>query len=107
MAGDSIELTNNEATQQYEARIDGALARLQYERGGDRIVFVHTEVPAALEGQGIASMLARTALEDARARRLTVVPLCPFLSDYIRRHPEYLSLVAPTHRARLTSAGTS
>jgi hypothetical protein len=42
----------------------------------------------------------------ARARHLTVVPLCPFVSGYIRRHPQYLPLVDPAHRARLQSAGT-
>ncbi len=107
MAGDGIAVSNNEAAQRYEARIDGQRALIQYERHGDRMIVLHTEVPAALEGQGIASTLARTALEDARARRLTVVPLCPFVSEYIRRHPEYLSLVDAAHRARLASASTA
>jgi predicted GNAT family acetyltransferase len=109
MAGDGIavEVTHNEAAQRYEARIDGVLALIQYERRGDRMVFLHTEVPEALEGRGIAGTLARTALEDARARNLTVVPLCPFVSGYIRRHPEYLSLVDPAHRARVESTSAS
>ncbi len=101
MAADGIRVVNNEAAQRYEAEVDGARSLIQYERKGDRIVFLHTEVPEALEGRGIASALARAALEDARARNLTVVPLCPFVSGYIRRHPEYLPLVEPTYRARL------
>ena len=64
-----------------------------YDRDGDRIVFTHTLVPASLEGRGIASVLARTALDDARSRHLRVVPLCPFVRDYIERHPEYQELV--------------
>ena len=96
-----ITVTNNEAQQQYQAQIDGSLALIQYKRRGNDIVLLHTEVPAALEGRGVGSALARSALEDARARHLTVVPLCPFVSAYIRRHPEYLAVVEPSYRVRL------
>jgi predicted GNAT family acetyltransferase len=101
MRDDSITVEDNEAAQRYEVRLGDARALLQYERKGDRIVFLHTEVPAALEGRGIGSALARGALDDARARGLSVVPLCPFVRAYIQRHPEYLPLVDSEHRARL------
>lgn len=101
MANDSITITKNEAAQRYEAALDGIMAVLEYRREGDRIVYTHTEVPDELEGRGIGSALARRALDDARAQHLTVVPLCPFVSAYIRRHPEALPLVAPTFRERL------
>lgn len=107
MDGDGVEVTNNQRAHRYEAWIDGVLAHIQYNRTGDRITFLHTEVPPALEGRGIGSTLARAALEDARARGLEVVPLCPFVSAYIRRHAEYLPLVVREHRARLEKADAS
>jgi predicted GNAT family acetyltransferase len=103
-AGPDIEVTNDELAQRWEARIDEAVCLIQYDRQGNRILYLHTEVPPALEGRGIASALARAALEDARARNLTVVPLCPFVSAYIQRHPEYLPLVDHAYRVRLRSA---
>lgn len=96
-----IEVKNNEDEQQYEVKIGGHTAMLVYEREGDNITFLHTEVPPALEGHGIASKLAHAALEDARAQELSVVPLCPFVASYIRRHPEYLSLLTEAEQARL------
>jgi predicted GNAT family acetyltransferase len=96
-----VTVANNETAQRYEARVDGQLAVIIYQRLGDRIVFIHTEVPEALEGQGIAGKMARFALDDARARRLVVIPQCPFVAGYIRRHPEYAGLVPPGDRARL------
>ncbi|MEP7028866.1 MAG: GNAT family N-acetyltransferase, partial [Candidatus Eisenbacteria bacterium] len=51
------------------------------------------EVPEALAGRGVANALARHALEAARARGLHVVPLCPFVASYIRRHDEYADLI--------------
>ena len=94
MTDGSIAVENNEAAQRFEVHVDCLLSLLMYERRGDRIVFTHTEVPAALESRGIASVLARTALDDARARQLQVVPLCPFVRGYIERHPEYRALVS-------------
>ncbi len=105
MTDGGMSITHNETARRYEAAVDGARAHLQYDRRGKQIVYLHTEVPGALEGRGIGSALARAALEDARAHRLVVAPMCPFVSAYIRRHPEYLPLVDPAHRARMEQAG--
>jgi predicted GNAT family acetyltransferase len=56
-------------------------------------VLVHTEVAPSAEGAGVGSRLVRGALDDVRARGLRVAPLCPFVREYIRRHPEYADLV--------------
>jgi uncharacterized protein len=37
-------------------------------------------------------------LDDLRARGLALVPLCPFVADFITRHPEYADLVTPDQR---------
>jgi predicted GNAT family acetyltransferase len=72
-----------------------------YTRRGDTITFWHTYVPPSMEGHGVGGALARTALEAARRDGLTVVPRCPFVASYIRRHPEYLDLVRESLRAEL------
>jgi predicted GNAT family acetyltransferase len=66
-----------------------------YRREGDLIVFLHTETDPEFEGRGIAGRLAAAALDDVRARGLTVDPQCPFISAYIRRHRSYRDLVRP------------
>lgn len=92
---------DNEAEQRYELEIDGHLAVIEYELGPQRILFLHTEVPKELEGHGVAGKMARFALDDARARHLAVVPLCPFVASYIRQHQEYADLVSPGHRVNM------
>lgn len=62
------------------------------DRPGARAL-VHTDVLAAWEGRGVGGRLARAALDDIRARGLAVVPQCPFVAAWIRRHPEYEDLV--------------
>ena len=71
----------------------GSTARLpgtrRTPRKGKRVIFTHTEIDPAYEGQGLGSKLAGGALDFARAAGHPVVPLCPFIASYIERHPEY------------------
>jgi predicted GNAT family acetyltransferase len=89
----AVIVRDNRAESRYESELDGDLGMIVYRLRGDTITFTHTEVPETLEGRGIASAMARFALDDARARGLRVQPLCPFVAGYIRRHPEYADLV--------------
>jgi predicted GNAT family acetyltransferase len=91
---DQITVTHNEAASRFELLVDGIRALLTYRRFPDRIIFDHTEVPKPLEGHGLASKLAQYALDFARANHLRVVPLCPYVSGFIRKHPEYQDLVS-------------
>ena len=83
---------------QWEARLgdlDAPVAGFAaYRREGDRITFTHTVVEPEHEGAGVGSALARAALDDARTAGLRVVPQCPFIAAWIRRHPDYADLVS-------------
>lgn len=68
-------------------------AVLEYSVQGDTIIFIHTGVPAELEGRGYGSQLAHAGLEYAREKRLKVETVCWFVSGYIERHPEYQDLL--------------
>jgi predicted GNAT family acetyltransferase len=86
-----VVVKDNDAAKQYEAHIGDELAGLTtYRRDSDTIVFLHAEVYPKWEGQGVGSQLARGALDDAVSKDLTVTPQCPFIADYISRHPSYL-----------------
>jgi predicted GNAT family acetyltransferase len=70
----------------FEAVRDGQVAFLQYERRPDAFVFLHTEVPEPLRGQGIATQLVTVALQSARAEGLPIVVRCPFVRAYLQKH---------------------
>ncbi|WP_159793658.1 GNAT family N-acetyltransferase [Puerhibacterium puerhi] len=73
---------------------DGTVAGAAYYHPlGDALVFTHTEVDPALEGQGIGSRLVAGALAAAREAGQKVVPLCPFVRAYMARHPEHDDLL--------------
>lgn len=78
----------------FEARTDdGVVAGFAaYVREPGKVIFTHTEVDPAFEGQGVGSALAVGALDQVRASGERVVPLCPFIRAYIERHPDYADL---------------
>jgi len=101
MAVDSepLRVENARSRQRYEVRTAGDCAFLEYhDSPGGALVLDHTEVPPAFEGRGVGGLLVKTALEDARAQGRRVVPACPFVFSYIKRHPEYEPLVHPDSR---------
>jgi len=100
---DSTIITNNEEGQRFEAQVDGLRALLTYRRFPDRIVFNHIEVPPPLESKGLAAKLARTGLDFARANHLRVVPPCPYVAAFIRKHAEYHDLVSAEDLQKLLS----
>ncbi len=94
-AADEAEVTENESESRYEIRLGDELAGfVTYERFPGKIDFRHTEVDERFEGHGIGSKLARTVLDEARDQGLGVIPTCPFIRDWIRRHSDYQDLVA-------------
>jgi predicted GNAT family acetyltransferase len=80
---------------------DGSLAIAEYTLPQGKIVFTHTEVPKAHEGQGIGTALVRFALAFARERGLQVIPICPFFAAYIKKHIEEQDLLDPAYRKAL------
>jgi predicted GNAT family acetyltransferase len=96
-------VTHNEEAQRFELLVDGHRALTTYHRFPGRIVLAHTEVPQPLEGHGLAAKLARVALDFARVNHLRVVPLCPYVSNFIRKHPEYQDLVSSEDLEKLLS----
>lgn len=90
----SAPVTHNESLHHFEITIDGRTAFLVYARFPNGIILQHTEVPHELEGHGIGGRLAQAALEFARAEHLFVIARCPFVANYVERHPEYAPLLA-------------
>ncbi|WAC59405.1 GNAT family N-acetyltransferase [Brevundimonas sp. SL130] len=85
----------------YERPVDGEVAVVTYNLSPPNLMITETLAPQRLEGQGIASRLAKHVLADARARDLLILPVCPFFSAYLNKHPEYADVVHPTYRGLL------
>jgi predicted GNAT family acetyltransferase len=88
---DAMQVTDNQSRSRFEHQAEGHLAELRYRRNGNRLVLIHTEVPAELEGRGIGGMLVTAAIDRAAREGMTVVPLCPFARGWLARHADMAS----------------
>jgi predicted GNAT family acetyltransferase len=95
------EIHDNAELKRYELPIDGEVALVTYNLSPPNLMITETLVPERLEGQGIASRLAKHVLSDTKARDLLILPVCPFFSAYLQKHPEHADAVHPTYRGIL------
>ena len=94
---DAVRVADAPERQRYEAHVGEAVAGfVAYRALPTLVILTHTEVDPALEGRGVGSALAGGVLDDLKARGVRIVPRCPFISTYIRRHPEYEELTRAT-----------
>ncbi|MFN6981289.1 MAG: GNAT family N-acetyltransferase [Brevundimonas sp.] len=95
------DIHDNPKLHRYELPVDGEVAIVTYNLSPPNLMITETLVPERLEGQGIASRLAKHVLADAKARDLLILPVCPFFSAYLKKHPEHADVVHPTYRGLL------
>jgi len=96
-------ITDDTTARRYRMSVDGEeVAYVEYDPVGTASILIkHTEVPAAHEGKGYASAIVRHVLEDVRAQGRTVIPICPYTMNFVRKHREYLDVVREDLRGSL------
>ena len=90
------ELIDNQRMSRYEFHIDGFVAFIEYSRTRDGVIYLRrTVVPLELEGQGIGSRLIASILADIDRKGWTMLPQCPFVINYLRKHPDWARIMEP------------
>ena len=109
----AVEVRKDETTRLYEALIDGqVVGNLAYETTGGRVSLTHSYVDEDQRHRGVASALARYALEDLSQSQTKPGIYCGFVADYVEDHPEWKdavdinrSALIATRTARYTNSG--
>lgn len=103
-AGDApnVEVRHDPENRQFTVEVDGEFAgKAEYRLRGETYLFTHTEVDSKFQRLGVANRLAEWALDYVRDQERTLVPLCPFIAAYIKRHTEYDEIVDHEMTTRL------
>ena len=90
---ENLKVIDNKEKERFEIDLDGKTALIDYSEQNGVVAMTHTEVPPEFEGKGVGSKLVKGALEIVKNDGKRVRPLCTFVAAYIKRHPEYESLV--------------
>jgi len=95
-----MDIVNNKKLFRFEILLpDGEYAILEYRWLKGSMVLMHTLVPVAARGKGIASMLIKYVLDYAKAQHFKIIVYCPFVAKYMKAHPEYNDLIDPDHQS--------
>lgn len=88
-------LVLNPEKKRFELEAEGKTAFIEFILTNENIMFLtHTEVPVALEGKGVGSAIVSKTLEYIKEKGYTLAPLCPFVAAYVKRHPDWKSILA-------------
>jgi uncharacterized protein len=97
----TIAVTRNDEEHRFELRVDGVYAgRIEFSMRSGAIALNHTVVEDEFGGRGLAGELVAAALRMIRDEGLPLLPYCPYVLGYLRRHPEEVDLVPADRRAR-------
>jgi hypothetical protein len=97
-----IEVMDATERSRYEILVDGTFAGFtHYQPHEGALVFDHTVIKEQFAGQGLASKLVRSTLDDVRARQGRIVPLCEYVAGWLEKHPDYDDLVDRDLLARI------
>lgn len=89
-----LPLVNNTTDQRFELKIGEHTAVIEYKETPSHITLIHTEVPVELEGKGAGNAIVEKTLAYIEDHGLKLVPLCPFVVAYLRRHQEWKRVLA-------------
>jgi len=92
----STKTINNLEASRFELKGDDGVAFIDYKVGKSGSWYlVHTEVPSHWEGNGAGHKLVRETLEILDKAGKKIMPTCPFIRAYIKRHEkEYKHMLA-------------
>lgn len=79
-------VTNNVAQNRYELITDGHMSMAEYTLQGKELRINHVFVPNELRGRGVAAKVMEGVVADAKARGLTIVPVCSYAAAYMQRN---------------------
>lgn len=91
---ESLQLVKNDEKQRFELENNGYIAFIDFEEKEHFIALVHTEAPEELQGTGTAAALVEKTLQYIEKSGKKVMPFCPFVLAFIKKHPEWKPLVS-------------
>lgn len=93
MIFENLELINNIPIHNFELFVKGERAFIDYKTKDNKFYLVHTEVPATLQGMGVAEALVEKTFNYIEQHNQKIVPLCTYIKIFLKRHPQWNRLV--------------
>lgn len=90
---ENINLNKNEDKNRFEIEVNGHFAFIDFKESSSRISLIHTEAEPELAGTGAAQAVVEKTLEYIKESGKKLLPFCPYVFGYIKRHKEWKEIV--------------
>tara|TARA_B110000902_G_scaffold232071_1_gene274787 strand:- start:4465 stop:4761 length:297 start_codon:yes stop_codon:yes gene_type:complete len=90
---DASNLTDNSFLRQYELKVGGELATLEYSQQERKIFLTKLNIPEVLESETFLEDFIKIVLEDIIEKNISVVPTSPPVAKFIRRNRRYRKML--------------
>lgn len=97
-----IPIVKNEGGKRFELTVDGYTAFIDYKERNNVITLIHTESPEELAGRGVATALIEKTLIYLEENNIELIPLCPLVVAYIKRHTEWIRIVRDDYKTKFS-----
>jgi predicted GNAT family acetyltransferase len=90
---DDSNLIDNSFLRQYELKVGGELATLEYSQQERKIFLTKLNIPEVLESETFLEDFLKIVLEDIIEKNISVVPTSPPVAKFIRRNRRYRKML--------------
>lgn len=94
-----IPLVNNKAEERFEIEVNKHYSYVEYKILNNMFALLHTATEPELAGTGAATALIEKLLQYVDENDIKILPYCPFVFAYIKKHPEWKKVVYENFKA--------
>ncbi|MEL4307497.1 GNAT family N-acetyltransferase [Joostella sp. CR20] len=88
-----VVINDNEFLRQYETKIDGKLAKIEYASQERKVFLTKLVIPEEVTDPNFKDNFITTVLKHIEEKNLSVVPTSPQIAGFLRRHKEFKGLL--------------
>lgn len=92
----TLPLVKNIEEKRFELKVGNYMAFIDYKEHDKKIWLIHTEAADELQGKGAATAVIEKTLSYIEENGYTLIPLCPLVAAYLKRHPEWTRILDPS-----------
>ena len=90
---DAAELIDNDFLRQFELKVEGQLAKIEYSLQDRKIFLTKLIVPDTISDASFTEEFLKMVMRNIQERNISVVPTSPEIAKFIRRNRRYKSML--------------
>ncbi|MDC6363014.1 MULTISPECIES: GNAT family N-acetyltransferase [Flavobacteriaceae] len=88
-----IEINDNSFLRQFETKVDGLLAKIEYSSQERKVFLTKLVIPEGITQEGFKEAFIKAVLHHIQEKNLRVVPTSPHIAGFLRKNRQYKEML--------------